>query len=240
MPLKLDIVRGKPALLYLVHLGTTVVAPTPIAVTVAAAGADAGDTSIPVTALPGAIPKNTVLTFSRAAGSPSTVKVVVTADAAAAATSISVEDFEGADGDGISHSLASADAASYDGLYTDVGSQTLDFQVNSQTQDLNPVTHGSATGVSVSVPEVTTIAPTITRNGIFAATDIVKDLLTYGDTNANWWVKFTQPDEDGNVWITRAGLAVISGVSTPTPADNLIQLNYTVRFKTAVSPVFAV
>lgn len=240
MPLKLDIVRGKPSLLYLVHLGTVAVAPTPFNVVVATGGAAAGVNTIPVDALDAEVPKNTVLTFSRAAGSPATMKVVVTATAAAAATSILVENFEGSDGDGIPYSLAAADAASFDGLYTDVGSQALDFQVNAQTQELNPVTHGSSTGVSVSLPEVTSIAPTITRNGIFAAhAKVVEDLLTYGDTNANWWVKFTQPDADGVEYVTRAGLAVISGVGTPSPADNIIQLNYTARFKTAVTPSFA-
>jgi hypothetical protein len=240
MPLKFDMVRGKPALFYLVHLGTVTTAPAAVTVTVGAAGAAAGATSIPTTALPAAIPKNTVLRFSRAAGSPSVVVVVTTANALADATSIAVESFEGADGDGISHALASADAASWDGLYTDIASESLDFQVNAQTQELSPVTHGSATGVSVSLPEITSIAPSVTRQGLFfSGSQVVKDILTYGDTNANWWGKLVQPDNTGQPWVTRAGLGVVSGVGTPSPADNLIQLSYTFRFKTAVSPSFA-
>jgi hypothetical protein len=240
MPLKFDPVRGKPALFYLVHRGTLTTAPATVTVTVAAAGAAAGVNSIPVDALPAAVPKNTVLTFSRAAGSPSTVRVVTTADAAEGATSIAVEDFEGADGDGIPFALADNDAATWDGLYTDIASESLDFQVNAQTQELNPVTHGSATGVSVSLPEITSIAPSVTRQGLFFSnSQIVKDILTYGDTNANFYGKLVQPDYTGQPWVTRAGIGVISGVGTPSPADNLIQLSYTFRFKTAVTPSFA-
>ena len=240
MPLKFDMVRGKPALFYLVHRGVLTTAPATVTVTVGAAGAAAGANTIPVTALPGAIPKNTVLRFSRAAGDPDEVIVVVTEDAAATDTSIAVESFEGADGDGISHSLASADEAVWDGLYTDIASESLDFQVNAQTQELNPVTHGSATGVSVSLPEITSIAPSVTRQGLFfARSQVVEDLLTYGDTNANWYGKLVQPDSTGQPWATREGLGVVSGVGTPTPADNLIQLQYTFRFKQAVSPTFA-
>ena len=239
MPLKFDMVRGKPALFYLVHRGVLTTAPATVTVTVGAAGAAAGANSIPVVALPAAIPKNTVLRFSRAAGTPDEVIVVVTADADATDTSIAVESFEGADGDGISHSLASEDEAVWDGLYTDIASESLDFQVNAQTQELNPVTHGSATGVSVSLPEITSIAPSVTRQGLFFANSkVVEDLLTYGDTNANWYGKLVQPDHTGQPWATREGLGVVSGVGTPTPADNLIQLQYTFRFKQAVTPTF--
>jgi hypothetical protein len=240
MPLKFDPVRGKPALFYLVHRGTLTTAPSTVTVTVATAGASAGANSIPVDALSAGIPKNTVLNFTRAAGSPATMRVVVTADAAPSAVSIAVEDFEGADGDGIPYSLADNDAAVWDGLYTDIASESLDFQVNAQTQELNPVTHGSATGVSVSLPEITSIAPSVTRQGLFFSnSQIVKDILIYGDTNSNFYGKLVQPDYTGQPWVTRAGIGVISGVGTPSPADNLIQLAYTFRFKTAVTPTFA-
>jgi hypothetical protein len=239
MPLKLDLVRGKPTLFYLAHRGTLTTAPSTVTVTVGAAGASAGANSIPVTALSAEIPKNTVLTFSRAAGSPSTVKVVVTETAAAAAVSIAVENFEGSDGDGIPFSLASADAATWDGLYTDVASQSLDFQVNAQTQELNPVTHGSSTGVSVSLPEITSIAPSVTRQGIFWADgQLVKDIIQYGDMREDWWGKLVIPNAAGQPFAVRAGLGVISGVGTPAPSDNVIQLAYTFRFKQAVTPTF--
>lgn len=233
MPLKLDKVRGKPALFYLKYIGTASAAPSTVTVTADTGGGVAGSNTIAVTALSAAIPKNTVLEFSGGA------KVVVTADAAASATSLAVEAFEGADGDGI-EAVAQGETATWDGLYTDIASQSLDFQVNAQTQELNPVTHGSSTSVSVSLPEVTSIAPTVTRQGLFFAEgQLVKDILTYGDTNGNWWGKFIQPDADGAAWVTREGLGVVSNVGTPSPADNLIQLSYTFRFKQAVTPSFA-
>src|SRR5690606_15471929 len=87
MPLAFDIVRGKPALMFLRMISTSEIAPTTVTATLSG-NASAGATSLTVTALTAAIPKNTVLTFSRAAGTPSTVKVVVTADADASDTTL--------------------------------------------------------------------------------------------------------------------------------------------------------
>src|SRR5690606_22800761 len=165
MPLKFDMVRGRPALMSLRQIGPSRVAPATVTVTVDSAGAPKGATSIPVTALSADIPKNTVLTFDDA----ESTKVVVVEDAASGATSLSVESFEGADGDGIQNALTGGDAATWDGLFTDIASNSLDFSVNEQTNELTAVTHGSATGVRVSVPEVTSVQPTITRQGLFFA-----------------------------------------------------------------------
>ena len=239
MPLKFDMVRGKPSLMFLKHIGTNTSAPSTVTVTVDAAGASLGATTIPVTALPAAVPKNTVLQFTNAAGNTNVTKVVVTADADASDTSISVEAFEGAAGDGIDAALVSTDKAVWDGLYTDIASNALDFARNEQTQDLNPVTHGSATGVNVSVPEITGIAPAITRQGLFWADgQLIKDILTYGGTNANFYAKLIVPDKDGGIFAYYAGYGKIQGVGHPSPADNLVQLNYTFRFASDVTPTF--
>lgn len=232
MPLLFDIVRGKPALMYLKQIGTSESAPSTVTATVSSAGAAADATTIPVSALSAAIPKNTVLEFSRAAGSPSTVKVVVTEDADASDTSLKVEAFEGASGDGIDAALAENDAATWDGLYTDIASNALDFSVNEQTQELTAVTHGSATSVRVSVPEVTSVQPTIQRQGMFfddgtLISDLVKNAKT---PNANWWGKLIIPDSAGAAKVTYAGLGRVFGVGHPTPADNLITLTYSFRF----------
>ncbi|HEX7000179.1 MAG TPA: hypothetical protein VF164_00630, partial [Trueperaceae bacterium] len=232
-------VRGKPSLMFLKYIGSSTAAPSTVTVTLTD-NAAAGATSLTVSALSAAIPKNTVLTFSRAAGDPATMKVVVTADADVSDTTISVEDFEGVAGDGIPHSLATGDAATWDGLYTDIASNNLDFARNEQTQDLNPVTHGSATGVSVSIPEITSIAPSIQRQGLFWADgQLIKDILQYGGTNANFYAKLVIPDEDGNAFVTYAGYGKVMGVGHPSPADNLVQLNYTFRFASDVTPTFA-
>lgn len=228
MPLKFDMVRGRPALMSLRQIGTSRVAPATVTVTVDTAGAPKGATSIPVTALSADIPKNTVLTFDDA----ESTKVVVVEDAASGATSLSVESFEGADGDGIQNALTSGDAATWDGLFTDIASNSLDFSVNEQTNELTAVTHGSATGVRVSVPEVTSVQPTITRQGLFFADgQLYQDLVKNAKTpNSNWWVKYVVPGPDGSPAVTYEGLARVFGVGHPTPADNLVQLNYSARF----------
>lgn len=230
MPIKRPNVRGKPTLFYLAYLGTGVQKPDPAVVEVSSAGAAQGDLEIPVSALPVAIPKNTILEFETAAGP---VSVVVTEDATAGATTLAVEAFDGADGDGIPAALTDGDEAVYDGLYTDIASQSLDFQRGATRQELNPVTHGSSTGVTMAQSEVTSIAPNIPRQGLFIPrSQIIEDIIRYGDTNANWWGRGVWPDEFGRPYIVHEGMGKVTDVSTPAPADDLIQLNYTFRFTT--------
>ena len=232
MPLILDPVRGRPALMYLLRIGTGVSAPSTVTATVSAAGALQGATSIPVSALPAAIPKNTVLSFTASGGGAIITKVVVTADAAQSDTSLSVESFEGAAGDGIDAALVNTDEAVWDGLYTDIASNSLDFSANEQTNELTAVTHGSATGVRVAVPEVTSVQPTISRQGLFFADgQLYKDIVRNAKTpNSNWWAKYVLPAHDGTPAVTYEGLARMFGVGHPTPADNFVQLSYSVRF----------
>lgn len=231
MPLKFTGVRGRPALMFLRRLGTLTSPPATVTVTVAsAAAADAKQLS--VAALTGPIPKNTVLEFTRAAGNPNKMRVVVTQDADVSDTTVHVEAFEGADGEGIPYTLAMSDAATWDGLFTDFASNSLDFSANEQTNELTAVTHGAATGVRVAVPEVTAVSPTITRQGLFLNdSQLLTDLLQNVKTpNAYWWGKLVLPDQDGVPLFEYAGLGVVSGVSHPTPVDNFIQLNYSFRF----------
>lgn len=228
MPLKREDVRGRPTLLYLLYLGQEVDPPTPETIEVAAAGAPAGSNVIPVNAISSAIPRNTILTFSTTGDD---VQVVVVEDAASGATELDVEAFHGADGDGISGDLSSGDTATWDGLLTDVASQNLDFQKGATRQDFNSVTHGSGTGVTISQSEVTAIAPNIPRTGLFLPRSrLLEDIVQYGDTNGNWWARGVWPDERGRPYIVHEGLARVTDVGTPSPADNLIQLSYTVRF----------
>ena len=232
MPLIFNLVRGRPALMYLKRLGTGTTAPATVTATVSAAGASQGATSIPVSALSAGIPKNTVLAFTATGGGATITKVVVTADASASDTSLAVEAFEGASGDGIDAALVSTDKAVWDGLLTDIASNALDFSVNEQTNELTAVTHGSATGVRVAVPEVTSVQPTVTRQGLFFTdSPLYKDIVKNAKTpNANWWAKYVLPDFEGEPAVTYEGLARMFGVGHPTPADNLVQLTYSVRF----------
>lgn len=228
MPLIFDGVRGRPSRMTLRALGSSTSKPSTVTVTVDAAGAAAGVNTIPVTALSAAIAKNAILTFD----DPNKVTVVVTADADASDTSLAVESFEGAQGDGISDALTSGDKAEWDGLYTDVASNALDFSANEQTNELIAVTHGGATGVRVSVPEVTSIQPTIQRNGLFLNdSPLLTSLLqNVKQPNQNWWGKLILPDEDGVPLFAYEGLGRVFGVGHPTPADNFINLAYSYRF----------
>jgi hypothetical protein len=232
MPFKFTKVAGKPVGLYLALLAEGAsAAPSTVTATVAAGGATAGATSISVDALSAAIPKNTVLVFSRAAGSPDTVTVVTTAEAASAATSIPVESFDGSDGDGIAYDLAAADEATWDGLYTAVGTENSPYSNNPQTQDLNAVTYGGSGDITVSTPSVQSLSPSISRTGLWTAEgQLIQDLMTYGDTNRNWWAKQVLPDADGAPWAQRAGLARVSNMQHDPPADGLIRISYDIRF----------
>jgi len=241
MPLRFSQVRGRPVGLFMALLapGTTT-APAPLAITVAAGGATAGATSIPVTALGAAVPRNTILTFSRAAGNPASLTVVVAADAALSATSLPVEMFEGEEGAPLTHSLAAADAASWDRLFTVTGTENSPYTSNPQTQELTSVSYGAATGIGVSIPETTRIAPQIARAGLFLAEGtLIRDILLHADTNREWWVKHVTPNAVGGTWATREGRARITDLSQDKPADNLIRLTYNIRFVTRPSLVFA-
>lgn len=233
MPQRYTQVEAKPIGLYLALLAPGVnTAPAAVTVTVATAGAEAGATEIPVEPLSVAIPKNTVLAFTRAAGSPATLMVVVTADAAEAAATISAEPYEGAEGDGLPYALAAADTASWDQLLTATGTENAPYTNNPQTQELSAITYGSGSGVSVQDPSTTSVAPQIARSGLFIAEgQLVKDIIRYADGNRNWWAKHVSPDADGAPWLVRKGLARLSGLSQEGPADGLQRLSYTIRFR---------
>lgn len=232
MPLIIEKVRGRPVGLYMALLGVGVTTPPASqAITVATGGAAAGANTVPVDALPVAVPKNTVLTFTRAAGSPADITVVVTEDADAAATSLSVEMFEGEEGAGLEYDLAAADAASWDQLHTVAGTEDSPYSNNAQTQNQNPVTYGGSTGVSVADVEIQSVAPQIARSGLFLAEGpLTEDLLRYADTNRSWWVAQVNPKADGTPYNTRAGRAKVHGLSEPKPAGDLLRMSFNIQF----------
>ena len=233
MPLRYTKVEAKPVGLYLALLAVGVsTQPAAVEITVGTGGAAAGATTIPVEALTAAIPKNTVLEFTRAAGSPASIIVVTTADAAAAAVELSVEMYEGAEGDGLTHALAAGDAASWDQLLTATGTENAPFTNNPQTQELSAITYGGGSGVSVQDPSVQSVAPQIARTGLFIADgDLVKSIIRYTDTNRNWWAKHVSPDAEGKPYLVRQGLARLGNLSQEGPADGLQRLSYNVRFR---------
>ena len=232
MPLVFKQVRGRPVGLFarLLDPGVTTKFDD-VDIVVAAAGAAQGANVITVDALPVPVPKNTILIFSRAAGDPDEVKVVVNEDAEQGATELSVEMFEGEEGEGLRYDLAAADEATFDQLYTVTGTENSPFTNNPTTQNLFAVTYGASTGVSVTTPEVTTIAPQIARTGLFLAEgQLVQDILAHADTNREWWVKQVMPDATGLPWGQRQGRAKFTDLNHDKPADGLVRLAYTIRF----------
>lgn len=233
MPLRYSKVKAKPVGLYLALLGVGVTTePSDLTLTVDTAGAAADATAIPVED-PGAdVPKNTVIEWSPASGD--SFLTVVTADFtwASGSNEIQVESYEGAEGDGIPTALAAGDTGVWDRLYTVVGTENAPFANNPTTSELTAVTYGSGSGVKANEQEVTAVAPTITRSGLFIAEgQLTSDLLQYADTNRDWWVKQVLPDANGDPFRSREGRARVTDLQDDPPSDGQIRLSFTIRFQ---------
>lgn len=202
----------------------------PTAVTVAlSADAAAGATSLTVTALPAAIPTNTVLVFN--AGDPDEQVVVTTADADASDTTLAVDTYLGATGDGLDAALTTGDQASWDTLLTAAGTEDIPYARNDQSTELGAATHGSGTGIRITTPQINTAAPSIAVTGIMSADNgLLQDILEYAGTNTLWAVRQVVPNADGGILYTRHGIAKLLNPSEPTPVADLMRLSYTVRF----------
>lgn len=231
MPLKYTQIEGVPTGLYLALLAAgTSQAPATVTATLSGTAA-IGANSLTISALAAAIPKNSVLSFSRAAGSPSKLILVTTADADVSDTTLAVEMFEGEDGAGLTHALASADAATWDGLYTVVGTENSPYSNNPQTSDLTAAVYGASSSVAIAKRNTTALSPQIARTGLFLAEgQLTKDILQYADTNRNWWCKQVVPDADGNPYLVRSGLARVGDLVHDKPADGLIRMSFTIQF----------
>lgn len=237
MPFEKAIIAAKPAGFFLRYIGQSIQKPTPVSIVVSGGGAVEGALSIPVNSLPIAVPRNSLLEFETSGG---VVQCVVTAHALQGATSIAVESFHGAHGVGISGALAGSDTALWDTLYPDVGSESLDLQLNAQTEDLSAVTHGSSTSITVTQRRVSSIAPTAPRSGIFwdepsggtyVAPQVVKDIMRYSEGRGNFWGKYVIPNRAGERMIVQEAWGQISGVGTPSPANGRQELSYTFNFQ---------
>ena len=111
------------------------------------------------------------------------------------------------------------------------GTENSPYTNNPQTQQLTATTYGASGGVSVSNPETTSISPQIARTGLFLASgQLVKDILTYTDTNREWYCRQVFPDALGLPWGERKGRAKLSQLNHDKPADNYVRLSYTINF----------
>lgn len=239
MPVRYETTKGSLTGLFLALLDVGVTtAPSTVTVTVATGGASAGATSIPVDALSAAIPKNTVLEFSRAAGSPSSIVVITTADAASGATSIDVEMYEGNKGDGLTYDLAAADAATWDGLTHVVGIESTDYNENPQTEQLRSVVYGMGDDVTIDQPTITSKAPQISVTAFKQSDQLAKDLAQYANTNRRWWARYVLPYASGPFFEERKGLAIVRDRTIQSPSDNYMRAPFTIQFVQAPTLAF--
>jgi hypothetical protein len=231
MPVLARGVRGKPALIAMRYLGAPSVAyPTAVTIEVAVGGAAIGATTLPVTALPVDVPANTVLVFNK--GTVDETTIVVTADANETDTSLSVDNYEGEEGQGLTTALTAGDEASWDTLLTFAGVEDTTTSANEQTNELSATTYGSGSGVRVSLPEVIAYSPTINVSGLFTDDNpLLKDLLRFGrGSNARWAVRKEIPKEDGLLWYLERARAMVLNVSEPVPAGDFARLSFDIRY----------
>jgi hypothetical protein len=223
-------VKGKPVGLYLLLLpaGQSTL-PATVTINVAAAGAAIGATQIPIEDPGVLIPKSTVLTFAPLGANQ---QVVVTEDfPAGAAGNLKIEMYDGIVGSGLTAALVDANSASWDLLQTVSGTENSAYANNPQSQNLSAVTYGGAGKISVQKNEVTGIAPSISRTGLFVAEEqLTKDLILYADKNRTWYVKQVLPKADGKPWQVRKGLCTVGSLQQDPPAGDFIRMSFTISF----------
>lgn len=234
MPFAHTAQKGKNAYFELKHLGSSNTKPTAVNVTVNdGAGAAQGVNSITVDPLSADVPANAILI------TPAGDRLVVTADASAAATTIAVEALIGVEGAGIPAALADDAVLVWSNLYGDSSSTTLDFQKNATEGTIGDVTHGSPTGGQVQQGTIQTISPTINRQGEMPInSQLPQDILNFGDTDDYFWGRETTLNDDGSFRSYREGFGVLRNVSEPKPAGGVMGLSYDFVFRQAAQPVF--
>lgn len=234
MPFAHTAQKGKNAYFELKYLGSSTTQPTAVNITVNdVAGAAQGANSITVDALAVDVPQNSILI------TPAGDRLVVTADASAAATTIAVEALIGVEGAGIPAALADDAILVWSNLYGDSSSTTLDFSKNATEGDIGEVTHGSPTGGQVLQGTIQTISPTISRQGEMPIdSQLPQDILTYGDTDEYFWGRETTLNDDGSFRSYREGYGVLRNVAEPKPASGVMGLSYDFVFRQAAQPSF--
>lgn len=223
-------VKGKPVGLYLKLLALGIkTAPAPVTINLALAGAAVGAVQIPIEDPGVAIPKGTILTFAPTGANQT---VVVTEDfAPGAAGNLKIEMYDGRKGSGLTAALVDADSASWNQLLTVSGTENSAYSNNPQTQNLSAVTYGGAGKIAVQKPEVTSVAPAISRTGLFIAEEqLTKDIILWADKNRDWYGMQVLPKADGKPWQVRKGLCTVGSLQQDPPAGDLIRMSFTISF----------
>lgn len=229
MPMRIQTFPGERVADFIRRIANPVAgAPSAVTVTVAAAGALAGATSIPVVALTAMIPRYTILTFD----DDETTSVVLTADAAVGATTISVERVEGKLGDGIENPLVSGDIASWNALYRLTGGESKDFSTSKQTEDNRPVTFESWTSAAgMARKKVTGKEASISHSGYYHIDDAgFREIRDADAVDGFLWYRREIYREDGTLAETREGVVQVLDYSEPTSATDDVKASFTLDF----------
>lgn len=228
MPIRHAPIVGRPSKLFLRALepGQSTAPPT-VTIELAAAAA-VGSTTLTVESLPAAVPANTILDFGGGA------VVVVTQDASAGATTLNVEAYEGAEGDGIPVALSTGATATWDSLYTVAGVTTGTRQDNPQTQEFGSAVWGAGTGVTIRRADIASVAPQVSVQAEFSPNSrATQDIDQYANTNRLFWVKLITPGEDGVDWKREEGPAKLMNYQRTQPAGDVISVQFDVMWQSA-------
>ena len=196
----------------------TAVEPVDVTISLTAA-ATAGDTSLTVAALPAALKKNNILTFTWGTGN--SVDVLITANADAGATTVAVDSVAGDVGDGVPAIDISA-TATFDQLYRVAGTETADLTLSEGVTTYTSNTYDSANAVVYDTATIDTASWSISRVGR-------QKLSDYGYVqchNAAFqklpvWVKLERPGENNVIAVTYEGVAWVTGFSDTGAATAL-------------------
>ena len=183
--------------------------PAPVTITVATA-AEEGDTTLAVEALPTEIKKGTVLYF----GTATPVAVLVTEDAAEAATSLTVNRLRGDVDAGIPADIDALETAQWDGMYRVAGTETADITLSEGVTSYTSNTYDSAYNVVFDEKSVDTASWQISRAGRAKLSDFGYFCCFRAATaQLPVWVKLIRPGEDNKPAVTYQGAAWVTGFS---------------------------
>ena len=199
------------------------VAPTAETITVATAGAAAGALTIPVNAITNPIYRGKVLKFSNG------VEAILTADAAAGATSLTVDNVSGTAGAGISGAIAAGVTASNDRLWRLLGTSSSNYTVNeNNVQQLQSTTYETVDSMSWDTSEAASKGWQIPRQGRFKSDDrAFRQVFTAAHNDKELWVRYILPQEDGAAGLTITGRVKVRNFDAPSPADGITDANFT-------------
>ena len=198
----------------------------PADVTISLTGAaTAGDTTLAVNALPAALKANNILTFTWGTGN--SVDVLITANADAGATTVSVDSVAGDVGDGIPAIDISA-TATFDQLYRVAGTETADLTLTEGVTTYTSNTYDSANAIVYDTATIDTASWSISRAGRAKNSDFgYSQCATAAFDKKPVWVKLERPGENNEIAVIYEGVAWVTGFNDTGAATALNDAGWT-------------